>query len=64
MGNNLGGFIQSGVIGGIIACISWYVVNMVIVEPSVYVAVGLAGFFGSFFSALFAAKWANEKVEA
>jgi hypothetical protein len=35
---------------------------MVVVEPNVYVAVALSGFFGSFFAAIYAAK--TEKVEA
>jgi hypothetical protein len=62
MGNNLGGSVFSGVIGGIIAVVCWYIVNMVVVEPNVYVAVALSGFFGSFFAAIYAAK--TEKVEA
>ncbi len=62
MGNNMGGSVFSGVIGGIIAVASWYVVNMVVAEPSAYVAVAIAGFCGSFFATIFAPKLS--KVEA
>ena len=62
MGNNLGGAMFAGVIGGIIAVACWYVVNSVVTDPNIYVAVGLSGFFGSLFAYLFASK--AEKVEA
>ncbi len=62
MGNNLGGAVFAGVIGGIIAVACWYVVNSVVTEPNVYVAVGLSGFFGSLFANMFASK--AEKIEA
>ena len=52
----------AGVIGGIIALACWYVVNMIVPEPNVYMAVGLSGFFGSLFANLYASK--AEKVEA
>ncbi len=41
MGNNLGGAMFAGVIGGIIAVACWYVVNSVVTDPNIYVAVGL-----------------------
>jgi len=62
MGNNLGGSVFAGVIGGIIAVACWYVVNLVVAEPNVYMAVGLSGFFGSLFANMFASK--AEKIEA
>jgi hypothetical protein len=62
MGNNLGGSVFAGVIGGIISVACWYVVYMLVVDPNVYVAVGLSGFFGSLFANIFASK--AEKIEA
>jgi hypothetical protein len=52
--------IISGFIGVVCGLISMWVVSKLIEDPNVYVAVGIASFFGAFFGSLFAS---NAKCE-
>jgi hypothetical protein len=63
MGNNLGGSVFSGVIGGIVAGVCWYIIVSVGAPIEGSLAAAVCGFLGSFFaSMIYAAK--TEKVEA
>ncbi|HIC23037.1 MAG: hypothetical protein COB10_02925 [Planctomycetota bacterium] len=62
MNNNLGKNAYTGIIGGIVTVVAWFIVNKVSGTLDPYVAAGLAGFCGSFFASMFAAQ--KERVQA
>ncbi len=43
----------SGIIGLVCGLVAMWIVGSIIDDPNVYVAVGIASFFGSFFGSLF-----------
>jgi len=61
MSNNLGKFAYAGVIGAIVSVIAMFVVLQIVENPDQYVAVGCAGFFGSFFACMFSGQ--KQQVE-
>ena len=60
--NNLGKFAYAGVSGGIVSVVAMYIVLQIIDNPDQYVAVGCAGFFGSFFACMFSGQKQNVEV--
>lgn len=62
MNNNIGKCAYGGVIGGIVSVVAMYIVLQVIQNPDQYVAVGCAGFFGSFFAFMFSGQKENVEV--
>ena len=49
-----------GVIGAVCGLIAMWVVSKLIEDPNIYIAVGIASFFGAFFGSLFCG---NAKIE-
>ena len=51
-----------GLIGAVVGCVAYFLVNKVVADMDLFTAVGIASFFGAFFSNVFTAN--KEQIPA